>query len=111
MISEAKDNCQLTNVRTAKKRSNCAFTIERAAGAIFGLPTYGTHVTAYQVPRGEMKVWAAKRAMSKSTFPGYMDSVSTNLPTTASDNSPRVGRDVVSFCVAEQDQGTSHLSR
>lgn len=57
-------------------RSNTAFTIERAAGALFGLPTYGVHMTAYEGQEDGMRVWVPRRAMSKSTFPGYLDNVS-----------------------------------
>lgn len=70
-------------------RQNKAFTIERAAGAIFGLPTYGVHMTAYEnevtarnahghedEQKRVMKVWVPERALSKSTYPGYLDNVS-----------------------------------
>ena len=56
--------------------SNKAFTLERAACAIFGLPTYGVHMTAYEGEGDGMKVWVPKRAATKATWPGKLDNVS-----------------------------------
>jgi hypothetical protein len=56
--------------------SNKAFTLERAACAIFGLPTYGVHMTAYEGQGEDMKVWVPKRAKTKATWPGKLDNVS-----------------------------------
>jgi 8-oxo-dGTP pyrophosphatase MutT (NUDIX family) len=57
------------------------FSIERAAAALFGVVSYGVHMTAYVLDEDEqdgkrvrgMKIWAPKRAMTKQTYPGMMD--------------------------------------
>lgn len=51
--------------------------IERCACPLFGVVTYGVHVIAY-VPApaddGAMKIWVSRRARSKQTFGGMLDS-------------------------------------
>ncbi len=50
--------------------------MERAATPLFGVVTYGVHMTAYTYPTdGEMgmKIWVPRRAMTKQTYPGMMD--------------------------------------
>ncbi|CAH0026187.1 unnamed protein product [Clonostachys rhizophaga] len=51
--------------------------IERCACPLFGVVTYGVHVIAY-VPApaddGAMKIWISRRARSKQTFGGMLDS-------------------------------------
>ncbi|KAF7513015.1 hypothetical protein GJ744_011281 [Endocarpon pusillum] len=50
--------------------------MERAATPLFGVATYGVHMTAYTYPKdGEtsMKIWLPRRAMTKPTYPGMMD--------------------------------------
>ena len=58
---------------------NKAFTLERAACAIFGVATFGVHLHAYEGEGDEMKVWVPRRAKSKATYPGLLDSVSHPL--------------------------------
>ena len=52
------------------------FTIERSAAALFGLVTYGAHLTAFvkdpSYPGG-MALWTPTRSRTKSTYPGYLD--------------------------------------
>lgn len=52
------------------------FTIERSAAALFGLVTYGAHLTAFvkdpSYPGG-MALWTPTRSHTKSTYPGYLD--------------------------------------
>lgn len=62
---------------TSKTMSNKAFTLERAACSIFGLPTFGVHLTACEKEGKDIKVWVPKRAMSKATYPGMLDHVSS----------------------------------
>ena len=62
--------------------SNKAFTLERAACAIFGLPTYGVHMTAYEGEGEDMKVWVPRRAKTKATWPGKLDNVSVDIAST-----------------------------
>ncbi|KAJ7839017.1 nudix hydrolase 20 [Mycena olivaceomarginata] len=58
---------------------NFAFEMERAACALFGVVTYGVHMSTYQeVPvgdRGEksLRLWIPTRASTKSVWPGYLD--------------------------------------
>ena len=60
------------------------FTVERAAAALLGVVTYGVHMTAFARPDGPdggVKVWVARRARTKQTFPGMLDnSVAGGLP-------------------------------
>lgn len=47
--------------------------MERSASALFGIVTYGVHMTAYTQNADGMKIWAPKRAANKQTYPGMMD--------------------------------------
>ncbi|KAL7750779.1 hypothetical protein RI367_003736 [Sorochytrium milnesiophthora] len=56
------------------ERGRVLFTIERSAAGLFGLKTYGAHMTGYVVaPDGGMQVWVARRSFKKPTFPGMLD--------------------------------------
>ncbi|KZS96853.1 hypothetical protein SISNIDRAFT_493701 [Sistotremastrum niveocremeum HHB9708] len=58
--------------------SNLAFVIERAASGLFGIVTYGVHLTLYT---SDWKIWVAKRSMTKQTWPGWLDnSAAGGLP-------------------------------
>ncbi|WWC57849.1 uncharacterized protein I303_100384 [Kwoniella dejecticola CBS 10117] len=52
---------------------NVAFHLERAACALFGLATFGVHMTAYEGEGSEMKVWVPRRSKTKATWPGRLD--------------------------------------
>lgn len=59
-------------------------SIERAAAPLFGVLTYGVQLLAYQeTPEGNISgVWIARRAKTKRTYPGMLDStVGGCLPT------------------------------
>ena len=47
--------------------------MERAALPCFGIRGYGVHVNAYVREGGEIKLWVARRARDKPTFPGKLD--------------------------------------
>lgn len=47
-----------------------AFALERAACALFGVATFGVHLTAYTP---DYRIWVPRRAATKSTWPGYLD--------------------------------------
>lgn len=47
------------------------FDIERAAACIFGIVTYGCHITGY-IPTTK-QVWVPRRAYTKPTYPGMLD--------------------------------------
>nr|POE66645.1 uncharacterized protein CFP56_72068 [Quercus suber] len=53
------------------------FSVERAASALFGVVTYGCHMTAYTKSRNEdgeeMKLWVPRRSPTKQTYPGLLD--------------------------------------
>ncbi|KAJ1977042.1 hypothetical protein H4R35_002451 [Dimargaris xerosporica] len=56
--------------------SQLAFTLERAATPIFGVPTLGVHINGYtRAPDGSLLMWVAKRSATKPTFPGMLDNV------------------------------------
>lgn len=59
-----------------------AISLERAASPLFGINTYGVHMTAYlNTPEG-LKIWVPRRAKSKQTYGGMLDnSVAGGLST------------------------------
>ncbi|KAI6026025.1 NUDIX hydrolase domain-like protein [Pisolithus marmoratus] len=61
---------------------NYAFELERSACALFGVVTYGVHMTIYQQTNGnEMQIWVPTRSRTKQTWPGYLDnSVAGGIP-------------------------------
>ncbi|KAJ3560881.1 hypothetical protein NP233_g10543 [Leucocoprinus birnbaumii] len=57
---------------------NYAFEMERSACALFGVVTYGVHMSIYKESVDEegkrsISVWVPTRARTKQTFPGYLD--------------------------------------
>lgn len=51
------------------------FSVERSASPLFGVVTYGVHLTAYTRNKesGEIKIWTPRRAKSKQTYGGMLD--------------------------------------
>jgi 8-oxo-dGTP pyrophosphatase MutT (NUDIX family) len=52
------------------------FSMERMAVGLFGCMRYGVHMTAYTAApqaRHGIKIWVAKRAADKSSYPGMLD--------------------------------------
>jgi 8-oxo-dGTP pyrophosphatase MutT (NUDIX family) len=48
--------------------------LDRAAATWFGIRTHGAHLNAYcSGPRGELKVWLARRSRDARSFPGSLD--------------------------------------
>ncbi|KIX04339.1 uncharacterized protein Z518_05207 [Rhinocladiella mackenziei CBS 650.93] len=47
--------------------------MERSATPLFGVVTYGVHMTGYVMTDQGMKIWAPRRALIKQTYPGMMD--------------------------------------
>ena len=47
-----------------------AFELERAACGLFGVATFGVHLTAYTP---DMRIWVPQRSHTKQTWPGYLD--------------------------------------
>ncbi|CAK5269054.1 unnamed protein product [Mycena citricolor] len=70
----------------AFEEGNFAFEMERAACALFGIVTYGVHLSVYQENAGEdgarsVSVWVPTRARTKSTWPLFLDNtVAGGLP-------------------------------
>ncbi|EEH22625.1 hypothetical protein PABG_04836 [Paracoccidioides brasiliensis Pb03] len=48
-------------------------SMERSAACLFGILTFGIHMTAYTVKDGQIMIWVPVRSETKSTFPGMMD--------------------------------------
>ncbi|KAI6160798.1 NUDIX hydrolase domain-like protein [Pisolithus thermaeus] len=61
---------------------NYAFEMERSACALFGVITYGVHMTIFQQANdSEMQIWVPTRSRTKQTWPGYLDnSVAGGIP-------------------------------
>ncbi|KAG4418707.1 hypothetical protein IFR04_008152 [Cadophora malorum] len=54
------------------------FSVERSASCLFGVVTYGVHLTAYvRVPEEEasfgIKIWVPRRSKTKQTYPSMLD--------------------------------------
>ncbi|KAK2609112.1 hypothetical protein QQS21_002339 [Conoideocrella luteorostrata] len=47
--------------------------IERAASVLFGIVTYGIHMTGYVKTDDGLKIWVPRRAKNKQTYPGMLD--------------------------------------
>lgn len=48
-------------------------SVERAASALFGIVTFGCHMSAYVRDGDKTKLWVPRRAKTKSTYPGMLD--------------------------------------
>ncbi|KAF8508721.1 NUDIX hydrolase domain-like protein [Hysterangium stoloniferum] len=61
-----------------RTEEHLAFVLERTACALFGLVTYGIHMTMYTE---DGKIWVPTRAKTKQTWPLYLDnSVAGGIP-------------------------------
>ena len=54
------------------------FSIERSASPLFGVVTYGVHMTAYRWNTGKdrerfMEIWVGRRSSTRAKFPGMLD--------------------------------------
>ena len=49
------------------------FNVERSASCLFGVVTYGVHLTAYTRKDGKLWIWTPRRAKSKQTYGGMLD--------------------------------------
>ena len=48
--------------------------MERCASPLFGIVTYGVHMTGYiEDPKEGLKLWVARRSKTKQTFPNMLD--------------------------------------
>lgn len=53
------------------KSGKTYFSIERSAAALFGIVSYGCHITGYCPSTKE--IWVPRRALTKPTYPGLLD--------------------------------------
>ncbi|KAJ5980585.1 thiamine pyrophosphokinase-related protein [Penicillium waksmanii] len=49
------------------------FEIERSAACLFGVVTYGAHMTGYVEDPAGVKLWIPRRAKNKQTYPSMLD--------------------------------------
>ncbi|MEX2200122.1 MAG: DUF4743 domain-containing protein [Dongiaceae bacterium] len=49
--------------------------IDRGAATRFGIRSYGVHCNGYVGSREDMKIWVARRAADKATWPGKLDQI------------------------------------
>lgn len=49
------------------------FSMERSASALFGIVTYGVHMTAYTESADGIKIWTPRRSPTKQTYPNMLD--------------------------------------
>ncbi|KAF2423659.1 thiamine pyrophosphokinase [Tothia fuscella] len=49
------------------------FNIERSASPLFGVVSYGVHMTAYTGEEREVKIWVPRRSSTKQTYPSLLD--------------------------------------
>lgn len=60
-----------------KPKKELLLSIERSASPLFGIVTYGVHLTAYQLEEVEgktqYKIWVPRRARNKQTYGGMLD--------------------------------------
>jgi 8-oxo-dGTP pyrophosphatase MutT (NUDIX family) len=48
-------------------------SIERSGSNLFGIMTYGVHMTAYVEDEQGIRIWVPRRSRSKQTYPGMLD--------------------------------------
>ena len=56
-----------------KSDSEKNISVERAASPLFGINTYGVHMTVYTYTDKGMKIWVPRRAANKQTYGGMLD--------------------------------------
>ncbi|KAI7853229.1 NUDIX hydrolase domain-like protein [Circinella umbellata] len=58
----------------ASQKNNVAFVIERAGTPLFGISQFGAHLNCYvREADGSIKIWVARRSLTKQTWPGLLD--------------------------------------
>ncbi|EER24232.1 hydrolase, NUDIX family protein [Coccidioides posadasii C735 delta SOWgp] len=48
-------------------------SIERSGSNLFGILTYGVHMTVYVNDENGIRIWVARRSKTKQTYPGMLD--------------------------------------
>ena len=64
---------ELYPVNRTKTKHEDSVTMERAGSALFGINTYGVHMTVYVDSDQGKKIWVPRRARTKSTYGGMLD--------------------------------------
>ncbi|KAF8323851.1 hypothetical protein DL93DRAFT_2049033 [Clavulina sp. PMI_390] len=59
--------------RSAQGGKEVAFVMERTCCSLFGLVTYGVHMSMYTEDESGMRLWIPTRAKTKQTWGGYLD--------------------------------------
>lgn len=54
-------------------RGEFLLEMERSASSLFGIVTYGIHVTGFVKEGNEIRIWVPRRSKTKSTYPGMLD--------------------------------------
>lgn len=80
MLREAKENGIFrvlqgwrNELYPVVRSSDLQITMDRAASPLFGIVTYGVHMTAYTKEQNCMKIWVPRRAKNKQTYGGMLD--------------------------------------
>lgn len=91
----------------AAGETNHVFDIERSAAALFGLVTYGVHMTVYEKDDdGTIRLWTPTRARTKQTYEATLVVVGPKLMITTD------GQDTSTIVLGEGSQpGWDYLSR
>lgn len=55
------------------RSSSEQITMDRSASPLFGIATYGVHMTAYVKEQDGIKIWVPRRAKNKQTYPSMLD--------------------------------------
>ena len=55
------------------KDKSLIMSIERSASPLFGVVTYGVHMTGYIKDAHGIKIWTPRRSKNKQTYPGMID--------------------------------------
>ena len=54
-------------------RGEFLLELERCASSLFGIVTYGIHVTCFVNDDNGLRIWVPRRSKTKSTYPGMLD--------------------------------------
>ncbi|KAL9124640.1 MAG: hypothetical protein Q9217_006048 [Psora testacea] len=73
---------ELYPIHGHKSKTDKTISIERAASPLFGINTYGVHMTVYTYKDNALRIWVPRRARTKQTYGGMLDNtVAGGLPT------------------------------
>lgn len=64
---------ELYAVNRSSKSQHIQVSVERAGSPLFGVVSYGVHLTAYVKLEHSIKIWVSRRAKNKQTYAGMLD--------------------------------------